>query len=1122
MVVQQLSNQDLIDKIGVMVLGLDEQGRINLINAKGCEILGYPSEELIGMDWVRHFLLPADRQPVRGVFAQIMTGNAQHAAYHENFIQTRKNGRRMIAWHNTVLKDGDGKACGMLSTGEDITARKHVEGNLHRSEERFRRLVDHAADALFIYDMDGRFIDVNKQACVSLGYNREELLTLGVADIDPDFPKHRVAATIEHILDAEGPTVVHSTHRHKDGRTFPVEIKIDVLDRDGVPLFIAIARDISERKTNEERYRQLFERVPLAYQSLDENGCILEVNLAWLATFGYCREEVVGHHITEFLVSNSRQLLLQQFPLSKESRSFSGIDFTILNKDGSTTLVEVTGRIFSGSGDTVRTHCILTDVGWRRQIERELEQSRALLEGIFLSAPIGIGLVVDRSFQWLNTKFSTITGYGTDELTGKNAGIVYADDEEFLRVGREKYEQISTSKDHTGSVEALMRRKDGTRFPALLSSTPLDPADLSKGVVFTLMDISRQKEDQQQLQQAMEEWEKTFDAIKDIITIQDADMHIVRANKAGREIRGGRYKSLVGRHCYTLLFGLRKPCKGCPVAATARDGLPHSKLMRYRGIDSRFEVSCAPILDEQGKVQRLVHVARDVSDLVRAENERARLMTAIDQASECVCITDGQGHIQYVNPAFMKKLGKKTEELHGELLCRVADWEESESTRAMREAVLLGIGWSGHLRRLGANETMLEEKVSVSPVRDKEGRLINFVAISRDISREVALEGRLHQAMKMEAIGTLAGGIAHDFNNILSAVLGYAEMVNLQLSPDDPVKQDVSQIIAAGNRAAELVNQILTFSHKGEEDLRPAKLQFVVKEALKLLRSSLPTTIELRQNIDSSCSSVLADPTRIHQVLMNLCTNAKQAMGEHGGILQVTLQELNQESVGSPNLPPSIEQGRWLDLMVSDTGGGMEPNIREKIFDPFFTTKEKGEGTGLGLSVVHGIVKSHGGEIIVQSQPGKGSTFHIYLPVIDRELQEDTAAVRSPLPRGIERILVVDDEPLLVDIIGRTLISLGYSVLTCTDSRDALQQFYDHADAIDLIITDMTMPHLTGIELAQSVLAASPEMPIILCTGYSEYISADQARKIGVREFVAKPVDSKTLAEVVRKVLDDR
>ncbi len=528
-------------------------------------------------------------------------------------------------------------------------------------------------------------------------------------------------------------------------------------------------------------------------------------------------------------------------------------------------------------------------------------------------------------------------------------------------------------------------------------------------------------------------------------------------------------------------------------------------------------------LDDQGKLQRLVHVARDVSDLVRAENERARLMTAIDQASECVCITDDQGYIQYVNPAFMQKLGKTTEELHGELLCHVADWEENESSRAMRGAVLEGSGWSGHLRRLGADETILEEKVSVSPVRDKEGRLINFVAISRDISREVALEGRLHQAMKMEAIGTLAGGIAHDFNNILSAVLGYAEMVSLQLAADDPVKQDVGQIIAAGNRAAELVNQILTFSRKEEEDLRPVKLQFVVKEALKLLRSSLPTTIELRQDIDSTCSSVLADPTRIHQVLMNLCTNAKQAMGEQGGVLQVSLKELSRGSVGSPGLPPSIEQGRWLDLMVGDTGNGMGSHIREKIFDPFFTTKEKGEGTGLGLSVVHGIVKSHGGEITVQSQPGKGSTFHVYLPVIDGELQEDSAAaVSPPLPTGREHILIVDDEPLLVDVIGGTLTSLGYSVLTCTDSQAALEKFYDHADEIDCIITDMTMPHLTGIELAQSVLAACPEMPIILCTGYSEYIRAGQARKIGIREFVAKPVDNKTLAEVVRKVLDSR
>ncbi|RUM35763.1 MAG: sensory box histidine kinase/response regulator protein, partial [Desulfobulbus sp.] len=410
-----------------------------------------------------------------------------------------------------------------------------------------------------------------------------------------------------------------------------------------------------------------------------------------------------------------------------------------------------------------------------------------------------------------------------------------------------------------------------------------------------------------------------------------------------------------------------------------------------------------------------------------------------------------------------------------------------------------------------------EEDASISPVRNQDGEIINYVAVKRDVTQEVALKKQLNQAMKMEAIGTMAGGIAHDFNNILSAVLGYAEMAELQLAEDDPARKDVGQIIVAAHRASDLIRQILTFSRQEEKELRSVKIQFVIKEALKLLRSSLPTSIDLQQDIDPDCGPVLADPVRIHQVLMNLCTNAKQAMAGEQGRLIVRLSALVADSsIGSSFL----EQGHWLDLEVSDTGVGMDPQVRERIFDPFFTTKKKGQGTGLGLSVVHGIIKSHGGEITVDSEPGRGTTFHVYLPMVDSEENHEEEAQQIILPRGDEHILLVDDEPLLVEIIERSLSILGYRVTSFTDSRQALKWFRRHGDRVDLVVTDMTMPHLTGADLAREILTAKPQLPIILCTGYSEVMDADRARAMGIRKFLAKPVETRTLAQSVRDVLD--
>ncbi|MGD2271636.1 MAG: ATP-binding protein [Desulfobacterales bacterium] len=417
-------------------------------------------------------------------------------------------------------------------------------------------------------------------------------------------------------------------------------------------------------------------------------------------------------------------------------------------------------------------------------------------------------------------------------------------------------------------------------------------------------------------------------------------------------------------------------------------------------------------------------------------------------------------------------------------------------------------------------------EVTASFLRDDNGKPIRILGVSRDISERKraekerkSLEAQLQQAHKLEAVGTLAGGIAHDFNNILSAVIGFTEMALFETKQDSMLYSNLQEVLKAGNRATDLVKQILAFSRQAGQEKKPIQVGIIVKEVTRLLRASLPTTIEIHQNLQSD-AAVLADPTQLHQVLMNLCTNAYHAMNTKGGRLEISLANVELDD-GFADSDPHVTPGSYLCLTVRDTGHGMDPGVKDRIFEPFFTTKERDQGTGLGLSVVHGIITSHGGTIAVDSAIEKGSTFKIFLPIIEKK-PDARSEIKDLTPAGVERILFVDDEKPLVDMGRLMLERLGYTVTTRTSSVEALEFFRKQPNAIDLIITDMTMPNLTGEKLARELIDIRPEIPIILCTGYSQQITEEKAKKIGIKEFILKPIVMQDLAKTIRNVLDEK
>jgi PAS domain S-box-containing protein len=549
-----------------------------------------------------------------------------------------------------------------------------------------------------------------------------------------------------------------------------------------------------------------------------------------------------------------------------------------------------------------------------------------------------------------------------------------------------------------------------------------------------------------------------------------------------------------------------------------------------------IEVTEEPVFDKDGNVIEVEGIAHDITGSKVAEEELKKTKESLQKAQQIARLgnfdwniatkefwcSDEVYHIFGLSPQAIDLTYEAfTDFVHAEdkpfFRQAVDDALSGKKPYSIDHRIVLPDG----------TERFVHEQAEIT-IDMSSGNVIRVLGTVQDISERKwmeaekrTLEAKLRQAQKMEAIGTLAGGIAHDFNNILTPIIGYAEMV-LDCLPEGSLDRAHQQkVIQAGQHAKDLVNQILTFSRQAEQEKKPVQLQAITREALKLLRSSFPSTIDIRQNIQTDCEAVLADPVQLHQVLMNLCTNAYHAMREDDfGILGISVSEVRigpDDYITDLGLSP----GKYIRIEISDTGCGMSPDIRERIFDPYFTTKEKGEGTGLGLSVVHGIVKNHGGHITAYSEPTKGTTFHVYFPVFSIDLTSFDTEISAPPPKGHESIMIVEDEEEILKMEQTMLGRLGYRVRAYSNSVDALEAFQNPDADFDLVISDMTMPEMTGAELAQKLLSFRPDIPIILCSGFSDKIDEKRAKAIGIRAYVMKPLILRDFAKIIRKVLDE-
>lgn len=514
-------------------------------------------------------------------------------------------------------------------------------------------------------------------------------------------------------------------------------------------------------------------------------------------------------------------------------------------------------------------------------------------------------------------------------------------------------------------------------------------------------------------------------------------------------------------------------------------------------------------------------VGKLITDRNAFENEVLRqkrlFETMFDAIRDGVVITDTQNGVVLANKGVLGTFGYIPEELIGKTITRLHAENRHEAGR--RDPGAKSVDTITIKRFHRKDGSAFSGELFESALYDGGNQWIGNLCIIRDVTERENAECQVRQAQKMEALGTLSGGIAHDFNNILFPIMGYTEMMLCEISDDSELRSFLEQIYAASVRAKDLVAQILTFSRQTRGALDKIQIQLIVKEVLKLLRHTIPTTIEIQHNISTHCPPVYGDPTQIHQIIMNLTTNAYHAMEERGGVLTVSLKAVDLSPFDG--FDPQMTPGRYACLSVEDTGVGIPESIRQKIFDPFFTTKCEGKGTGMGLSVVHGIVKDAGGKIEVQSEMGKGTIFQVYLPVAETHGGVEKDPDDSVIKYGSERILLVDDERSVLEMVQMMLKKIGYHVTSQTSSIEALALFQSHPDQFDLVISDLQMPKMAGDRLAEALLSIRSDIPILICTGFSENISEESLLGIGIRELLMKPVDMGQLSCKVREVLDD-
>jgi len=900
------------------------------------------------------------------------------------------------------------------------------------------------------------------------------------------------------------------------------------------------------------------------------DGCFKLINKASEKTLGYTKEELLKEPFLNFVHPDDRRSTVSAVENLSKGAPAINFDNRYRCKDNTYKWLSWTSMPFPDQGLTFAVARDITDrkkaeeelkkhrdrleelvtertkdlkksnqelraeIADRKQAEKALRESEERFYNLFDLSPQAIavseletGKLID-----VNKIFCEVTKYTKDQLLGKTTTELgfYSDDD---RIQFKK--ELETSGEVFG-LEMNFKLKDASTIHTLVFAKLIGIT--GKNLIITVLhDLTERKQAEVALQKSEERYRQLANLLPQVVYEADEKGNLTFANRIAFDLFGyteddfaeglTAFDMIVAEERDRAVENFRKMLDGEKSVGTEYTAL------KKNGSTFPSLIYASAIISE-GKPVGLRGIIVDLTEFKRAHKAlretEEKYKELVENANSIILKMDTQGKITFFNEFAQNFFGYSEKDIIGSNVVGTIV-PSIDSAGNDLSAMIADIGNHPELYANNENENILKNGLHVwvawtnKPILDEKGNITEILCIGNDITeqkqaeeRRKNLEAQLQQAHKMDAIGTLAGGIAHEFNNLLGIIVGNTELAMPVVPEHNTAHHNLEEIRTASLRARDVVRQLLSFSRKTKEELKPVSLVPIVKDSLKLIRSSIPTTIEIRQDISAVSDTIKADLTQINQIIINLCTNAAHAMQDKGGVLRVGLENVVLGEDDASNYH-GLTPGSYIRLIVSDTGCGIVPELTAHIFDPFFTTKEVGKGTGMGLSVVHGIIKKYGGKITFQSEPDKGTTFYVLFPVIKDEVEAEIEPSEI-IEEGSERILFVDDEESLVIAAKDYLEDFGYQVITEINPVKALGIFKEDPEGFDLIITDMTMSDLTGDMLAKKIMSIRPDMPVILCTGYSEKISEVEAKGMGIKAFVMKPALVEEMATTIRLVLD--
>ncbi|WP_167512610.1 PAS domain S-box protein [Oceanidesulfovibrio marinus] len=884
--------------------------------------------------------------------------------------------------------------------------------------------------------------------------------------------------------------------------------------KQGPPQMMGVVMDITGRKQaeqdlvrEEQKYRQLVNNAN-EWILVSQNGMIRFSNPMSRQILGYMPEEMVGTPFGKYIHPDDLQLVTKNHIKRQAGNFVPRYMFRVIDKNGVMHWLETSGVPCEWEGSAAAL-VFLSDVTERRVTEQALMRSEERVNLVLEATQDCIfdwNLAQDRFY--ISPRLPRMLGYNPEEFPSTRnflMNLVHQEDRPLLETTLEHHLDGRLAAVH---MECRIQRKDGGWSWTLMRCKAVrhGPNGQPERIVGAITDIS----ERWYAQKGLRDFGQMFSASPVLMALLDKNYCYKYANPSYQQAFGLESEGLIGRHAKDVIGGELFEALSREGVAKCLNGetIQFNQWIKYPGLpDERFSsVMYYPHRNRVGEIEGVVVYRSDMTKLKQAEDSLRTsewmLTNLVRDLGIILYSADADGIIDYAAGRGLEEIGLTTETMVG---MSIHDFPPELSAAARR-------GLAGEAFCV---ETEQGDKIYNScfnPIHDDSGNVVGLLGVALNITDQRKAEQALRRAERMESVGTLAGGIAHDFNNILAAIQNLAFLLRMQAPEQGSARNDLDQIIASTDRGKKLVQQILTFSRKSDSrERKPIYPDSLVNETLKLLRASLPANISMTYENEAQDAVIMANPTNIHQVMLNLCTNAADATRETGGEIRIRLRQ-EERTQDDPELPP----GRYVALSVADSGYGVDPSLGDKIFDPFYTSKPLGRGTGLGLSVVHGIMRRHGGVVRYTSEPGKGSEFTAYFPQVDMAAAREEGAAATPRP-GAGRILFVDDEVALRDSSQRILEGLGYSVHTAADGQEALELV--QTNEFDLVITDMAMPRMTGSQLAQALKRLRPKLPVLLCTGYSDTFGPDDAATAGMAGYLQKPMDWQTVSQLITETI---